>query len=367
MGPQVGADGDPEYTDLQCQHGLYAGWRNELDARVGTLGRARRTAEEAFERHRGTLRRLNESLRVATEWDPVVRGKAKDMSDAVARWLSAYPSGASVSAEVDLDALAKRAHDAARELGARQSELSNRHAPLVSAFNHLERLGRLLRAREALNGFDHVVDLDERETAQRRDARREAWRRVLGEMKAARTQAAEEAGDRALSSDAIRERFTRLMGKFADIDPWLAGLSFDGRDAGTAGAANHGTTQITALSEGQTVLVNLAAALTVASVVAGKEDHLPRWVVLDEPTNALDRDAVRCVADYLGSLTLEDLPSQIFVATFDQEFAQRLQGGAARAGRRIRRIELDRFDREQRGFRMLRDETHAPDDQPRIR
>lgn len=356
-------DVDPELAELQRQRCLHDGWHEELAGLVAHREAAARSADGAFARHRETLRRLGLSLLVAADWHSSVRDAAGEIRAGIDRWLVNHPSGASVTAETDLDLLAKRARDTEKDLGATQQALADDHAPLVGAFDDLQRLGRLLRARKALNDFVHVVDPDEKDAARRRDTRRDAWRRVLTAMKAARTSAAEEAGDRALASDAIRERFTRLMRRFADIDPWLAGLSYDGRDAGRSGAASHGTSQITDLSEGQTVLVNLAAALTVASAVVGKEGHTPRWIVLDEPTNALDSTAVERVADYLGSLTLEDLPVQIFVATFDRDFAQRLQIGALRAGRQVRRIDLDRFDRAQRKLRRIGAETLVPDDQ----
>jgi DNA repair exonuclease SbcCD ATPase subunit len=151
-----------------------------------------------------------------------------------------------------------------------------------------------------------------------------------------------------LSDERIRERFTRLLGKFDDVDPWLASLVYDGSEL-----PNH-------FSEGQTVLVNLAAALTVASAVIGKPGHTPGWVVLDEPTNALDSVAVERMADYLGSLGLDDLPAQMFVATFDEDFANKLVNRARKAGRRVRRISLRRFDRLAKRFDLRGDDRFLP-------
>jgi DNA repair exonuclease SbcCD ATPase subunit len=98
-----------------------------------------------------------------------------------------------------------------------------------------------------------------------------------------------------------------------------------------------------ALSEGQTALVNIAATIAVAGKVAGAPGHLPGWLAFDEPTNGLDEAARQQVAEYLGSMTMRDLPLQIFVATFDEEFAIQLQRTALNAGRRVRRVRLPPF------------------------
>ena len=105
-----------------------------------------------------------------------------------------------------------------------------------------------------------------------------------------------------------------------------------------AGAAAHDQ-----LSEGQTALVNIAAAIAVAGQVAGAPGHPPGWIAFDEPTNGLDAEARQQVAEFLGSMTTHDLPCQLFVATFDEDFADRLQRTALTAGRRVRRVRMQPF------------------------
>ncbi|MFM7806860.1 MAG: hypothetical protein ACKPEA_02885, partial [Planctomycetota bacterium] len=118
----------------------------------------------------------------------------------------------------------------------------------------------------------------------------------------------------------------------------LAGLAFLGSRVSAGGEDRS-----KALSEGQTVLANIAAVIAVVGKVCGSAAHRPGWIVFDEPTNGLDEASRDAVADYLGGITTQDLPGQIVVTTFDRPFADRLIAEARRNGRRIRHIELPDF------------------------
>ena len=119
----------------------------------------------------------------------------------------------------------------------------------------------------------------------------------------------------------------------------LNALQFRG-DKVELGQQNAGDT----LSEGQNVLVNVAAAMAVVGKVAGTPDHRPGWIVFDEPTNGLDAESCAQVAQYLGGLTIADVPSQIVVATFDPVFAEQLMNcSVAQAQRRVKHVSLPEF------------------------
>jgi energy-coupling factor transporter ATP-binding protein EcfA2 len=92
------------------------------------------------------------------------------------------------------------------------------------------------------------------------------------------------------------------------------------------------------------VLVNIAAAIAVVGMVAGTPDHRPGWIVFDEPTNGLDSNGCKQVAQYLGSLTVADVSCQIVIATFDTAFAEQLMSCAVSQGnRRVKHVSLPEF------------------------
>jgi hypothetical protein len=62
--------------------------------------------------------------------------------------------------------------------------------------------------------------------------------------------------------------------------------------------------------------------MAVVGMVAGTPDHRSGWIVFDEPTNGLDSKGCAQVAQYLGALTITDVPCQVVVATFDTVFAE---------------------------------------------
>ncbi len=351
-------DNDPDST-LRNQ---YVGWHSDLVALVRRLEGVVTDAEHAVDHCRTVLNQARDSLAVPINWHTTVQTAALQVRDAAVKWLATHTASLTSQAVTDLSALAAQAASANTTLTEAQGDLTRRQEPLRQLYNSMTALGQLLHARTRLNSVVHVVNLDEEEAAARRRVRRDVWVRILGALREHHAESAGTARDRVLDNIEVKERFTRLMTKFHSIDRWLADLSYDGRDDVNSGCAVHGDQRIKDLSEGQTVLVNLAAALTVASVVAGNEAHTPGWIVFDEPTNGLDQTAVNLVAEYLGSMSNADLPAQIFVATFDERFASTLRDRAQAVGRRVRVITLDRFDRgkQDRRFAPASDNTFTP-------
>jgi ABC-type cobalamin/Fe3+-siderophores transport system ATPase subunit len=359
------ATDDTEGAALKQSFKRFRDLATSLRDKASTARTREEAANNALAVIRSELARVQQSLQPAAGWHGDVTSLANSLCERIASWVAEHGTVASPQGETTLGRIVDDARNGLESLRQQADALSNRLHADQTTFNELQALGRVLRARLKLNAFQHEVALDEAEARRGRTDRRERWLRVLREMKADRERQADTARDRVLADGSTRERFTRLMERFEDVDPWLAALSYDGRDdGGNAGCVSHGNDSVTDLSEGQTVLVNLAAALTVASVVIGKPEHRPGWIVLDEPTNGLDGKASTYVADYLGSLGTQDLPGQIFVATFDDAFAGRLKSKAIESGRRVRVITLDRFNRTTRELRMVGDEcfpssTHA--------
>ena len=150
------------------------------------------------------------------------------------------------------------------------------------------------------------------------------------------TQAAS-AANQVVNDSGVQERFNRLLALLPH-HLRLQNLNFCGKEVQLNGVAASNT-----LSEGQTVLVNIAASIAVVGKVAGTANHLPGWIVFDEPTNGLDEEGRNQIAEYLGGLKITDVPSQIVVATFDNEFADTLITKALATGRRVKHVELPNF------------------------
>ena len=341
-----GPGGDPALSEALKR---FKALRSELERTHEAWTSAAKLAADTLASQRKVLGDAVQRLAPANEWHDDLKQLIAPVTAGVQQWLSEH-TGATVTADTALAAIVRRAQDASREVQARDGQIREEHAPQQKRFNELQAVGRALRARHQVNALQRIVDLDAQEAAAARAARRTMWLDTLRTLCHNHVQTAEQAGAQVLASEQVRERFTRLMERFHGVDPWLATLKYDGKPL-----AND-------LSEGQTVLVNLAAALTVASVAIGTPGHAPGWVVLDEPTNALDQNAVTQLAQYLGSLSNDDLPGQLFVATFDEGFANALREGSRRAGRRVRQVTLGRFDRAQpqRRLTMMTDETFEP-------
>jgi hypothetical protein len=324
------------------------GWR-ERERRFNALAMQLQAAASALEARRIEARGehaaiLTQLQRCAdatqhpvAQHAPAVRAAWKTVHQCCCEWQGRFKNATPSSAAV---ASAHGAVVQARQLlGALQAEERGLNEGLVQAqqdFAAFQRLGAALAARASLDAAPWDLALDEVQAASRRRAQRDRWIAVLTRMADAR-QAEADTVQSALVQDAgMQARFDALVSRIPH--PSVQTLRYQGRDVMRAGVASQGK-----LSEGQTALVNIAATIAVAGKVAGAPNHLPGWLAFDEPTNGLDEAARQQVAEYLGSMTRQDLPLQIFVATFDEEFANRLQRAALNARRRVRRVRLPPF------------------------
>ena len=231
-------------------------------------------------------------------------------------------------------------HIATRKIETLQSKNHALNANLREAesdFTDLRLLGVALAARHKLDNLRWDASLDQFDANRRRKAQRDRWLEVLKTMASEREAGASTAESTVVTDPGVQERFNRLL-DLLKYHTGLQTLKFCGKEVQLNGVAASNT-----LSEGQTVLVNIAATIAVVGKVAGTAEHRPGWIVFDEPTNGLDEEGRNQVAEYLGGLSITDVPSQIVVATFDTKFAEKLITKATATGRRGKHVELQDF------------------------
>lgn len=325
-----------------------AAWTQKRD-RLAKLDVELNEASDRYERAVDALRREHDGgamavrdavgrLRPATGWAPQVRDAAAELHDACSRWLADHGGEPSVAGIEGLRSIRKHAAAKVEELTTAEGALNAGLEESRESFRKLQSLGSLLALREELDAIRWSVSVGALEADQRREAQRAAWIAVLGEMSKELQHRQTTASEQVVNDAGVQSRFRRLLERVARTQPALAKLEFRGDRLETEGADRSDE-----LSEGQRVLVNLAAVIAVVGKVAGTPAHLPGWIAFDEPTNGLDDQSREAVADYLGSITVEDLPSQVFVTSFERSFAERLAEVAARNGRRVRLVELPHF------------------------
>jgi energy-coupling factor transporter ATP-binding protein EcfA2 len=323
-------------------------WRTR-EQRFKALARNLQTAAEALEttrlqaqqEHAAILTRFRDcadtTRNPVAQHAPSVRAARQALHRRCSDWQiqfgSTTPSSAAVTAAREGVADARQLLDA---LQAEEHALNGGLAQAQRDFAAFQQLGAALAARASLDAAQWHLALDEVQAASRRQSQRDRWIAVLTRMAAARQAEAETAQATLVQDAGMQARFDALVSRIHH--PSVQTLRYQGREVMRAGVASQD-----ALSEGQTALVNIAATIAVAGKVAGAPGHLPGWLAFDEPTNGLDEAARQQVAEYLGSMTMRDLPLQIFVATFDEEFAIQLQRTALNAGRRVRRVRLPPF------------------------
>lgn len=313
-----------------------------LEGDLTGLLKAHQKSEEAAKREHKALadavRNALPQFQRARDWSPSVAAAADEIRRSCEDWFRVHASAFSPGASAAARALRDHARDALRKLVAEAGQLNEGLAAAQAQFQAFQRLGTLLDIREELDRAEWTLRLDEVEADRRRDAQRVRWHRVAEQMAAEFRARAMTANATVVDDHGVQDRFRRLLDRLAPSQPTLAALGFRGSSVETAGVNRSDL-----LSEGQTVLVNIAAAIAVAGKVAGAHDHRPGWIAFDEPTNGLDEASRDAVADYLGGMTTKDLPLQVFVTTFDVPFATRLIAAAQRSGRRVRHVELPPF------------------------
>jgi ABC-type transport system involved in cytochrome c biogenesis ATPase subunit len=313
-------------------------FRKSLQARVAAYGDAQRAAHHEHDLMRTAITRSAPNLRAAEGWAPSAVECADRVRIGCEQWLKRHAIAPSEDAVRDAQALRATAESAIVQLDRESARLNDGLPQAQQRFQAFQRLGSLFAIRAALDATEWTVSLDQVDAERRRAEQRDRWRKVLRSLAAESQARADAASSTVVDDPGVQERFRRLLARLAASQPALAGLAFRGSSV-TAG----GEDRSAALSEGQTVLANIAAVIAVVGKVCGSAAHRPGWIVFDEPTNGLDEENRDAVADYLGGITTQDLPGQIVVTTFDRPFADRLINEARRNGRRIRHIELPAF------------------------
>jgi len=333
---------DPEAAKWQVAKKSLEALRSALHNLTLTHGESAKAAQREHAAVKGPIAKAAVGLCRAAGWAATVVAATDPLHAACDRWLAQHGSGPSEVASRDARTLQSSAKEALAQLDHQARQLNDGLERWQAKFQAFQRLGTVLAIREGLDSVEWTVSLDHVESERRRQEQRARWRGVLGSLADEYRRRDELAKASVIDDPGVQERFARLIRRLAVSQPGMTGLSFRGSSVTDSG---HG--RPAQLSEGQTVLVNIAAAIAVAGKVAGTAAHRPGWITFDEPTNGLDESSRDAVADYLGSITTADLPSQIFVTTFDVPFATRLVAAGRSSGRRVRHFELPPFVRGQ--------------------
>lgn len=337
MEAQMGGE-SPEASGWRATAKRLEELRKSLQTRQTEHGDAQRAASREHDLTRAAITRSVPNLRTASGWAPSAVECADRVRVGCEQWLERHATAPSEDALHAAQALHETARSAIEQLDRESARLNDGLPQAQQNFQAFQRLGSLLAIRAAIDSTEWTVSLDQVDAERRRAEQRELWCKVLRSLAKESQARADAASSTVVDDPGVQERFQRLLERLATSQPALAGLAFRGSSV-TAGGVNRSG----ALSEGQTVLANIAAVIAVVGKVCGSAAHRPGWIVFDEPTNGLDEASRFAVADYLGGITTQDLPGQIIVTTFDRPFADRLIDEARRNGRRIRHIELPDF------------------------
>lgn len=298
--------------------------------------------------------KVTERLRhLPTNWHQDVKRVGTEIKQMCEDWISEYPqwsSAAETSARVTRD----YAVNACASLRDDENGLNSGHDNRLNLFNQLQSLGALIWIRRELNKTPWTVDAELETTNQ-------ILQHCVSELNVLSLEYAEMAENaiNAVMTYEVQDRFGQMMNKlhFAGHPDHIAYAMMDGGDvsSGTYDLSN-------SVSEGQRVLINLAARMTIASVVIGHDEHKPGWIVFDEPTNGLDQDAVTILAEYIGGFTPEEFGGQIIVSTFDNEFASLVVKHSTASARNVKQINLRRFNPElhKSGLQPISINDYAP-------
>ena len=206
--------------------------------------------------------------------------------------------------------------------------------PATRLFNQLAPLRDLLLARKRLNETVWGPTWEQDQVNESRRAVVNTWIKAARELREEKTDAKGEVQNRVLTDPGVEERFNRLIK--AAPHPFFRDATFEGD------GINNNAEQVQGkLSEGFRVIINLAAFMAVTGYVRDEAEHQAGWIVLDEPTNGLDPTNRCAVATYLGGLDSNDMPRQMFVTTYDDEFRSKLINAALASRRRVLEISLE--------------------------
>lgn len=333
----LGADEDAEGQQLQKDLNAITKAHESLTLKLTEFTSA---THQARSEHKQILDAINRNVR---DLHPVIGsneavvGSAKVLKDSCESWIENHNMTPSIAAIQSAQELVKLAEKEFETLQSKDHALNANLREAESDFTDLRLLGVALAARHKLDNFRWDASLDQFDANRRREAQRDRWLEVLKIMASEREEDTSTAKSGVVTDSGVQERFNRLL-DLLKHHIGLQTLKFCGKDVQLNGVDASDT-----LSEGQRVLVNIAATIAVVGKVAGTAEHRPGWIVFDEPTNGLDEEGRNQVAEYLGGLSITDVPSQIVVATFDTEFAEKLITKAKATGRRGKHVELQDF------------------------
>ena len=337
LGMQVAGE-DAEGQRLRSELDEIVRARVSLESKLSAFNTVNVQARQEHARVLDAIRRIAPNLHSAIGWHPSVVGSADVLRNESELWMQRHSVSPSIEAVGAARALSALAHQQSEELTAMELDLNANLEADHQEFRALQALGVALAIRHALDALTWEASLDQIDADRRRAAQRDRWVAVLDTMAREREARALSAAQQVVDDPGVQDRFRRLIARLPNHRR-LNALQFRG-DKVELGQQNAGDT----LSEGQNVLVNIAAAMAVVGKVAGTPDHRPGWIVFDEPTNGLDAESCAQVAQYLGGLTIADVPSQIVVATFDTSFAEQLMNcSVVQANRRVKHVSLPEF------------------------
>jgi energy-coupling factor transporter ATP-binding protein EcfA2 len=354
LGAQVAGE-DAEGQRLRSELDEIDRARASLESKLSAFNTAKVQARQEHDRVLDAIRRIAPRLRSAIGWNPSVVGSADALRNASELWMQGHSVSPSIEAVGAARALSALAHQQSEELRSMELDLNTNLEADHREFRALQALGVVLSIRHALDALSWEASLDQIDADRRRAVQRDRWIAVLDTMAREREARALSAARHVVDDPGVQERFRRLIERLPNHRR-LNALQFRG-DKVELGQQNAGDT----LSEGQNVLVNIAAAVAVVGKVAGTPDHRPGWIVFDEPTNGLDAESCAQVAQYLGGLTTVDVPSQIVVATFDPVFAEQLMNcSVAQAQRRVKHVSLPEFQPGRAVTPVIRERNPKP-------
>jgi len=209
-----------------------------------------------------------------------------------------------------------------KDAAARVREGNASRQGLQAKRDQLAALRDLLISGERLNRLEWKPTWEGHASSERVGATIDRWKQAVEQLRQELESENDSAMQLLLANPALADRFRRLLANAAH--PALHGVSLHPDRIERDGTEVSGERK-TQLSEGYCVMTNLAAFFAVAGLDEPRQSHKAGWVVVDEPTTGLDAGNRDRVADYIGSLSMADLPRQIFVTTYDRSFANRLQ------------------------------------------
>jgi ABC-type molybdenum transport system ATPase subunit/photorepair protein PhrA len=293
-------------------------------------------AEHTWSANLQTIKKVIKRLGVVpANWHEDVKVVASELKRMCECWTTDFTQW-SVTAEVSALMLRDYAITKRDRLLTAETHLNNGHEERLKLFNQLQALGALLWIRHELNRTPWMVDAEQ-------ERKNQILRQCICELEALSNEYAEMADNaiKLVMTADVQTRFIQMLNKMSRVNHpnHVIQATFE------AGSVTNGTSDLSnCVSEGQRVLINCAARLTVASVVIGHEDHKPGWIVFDEPTNGLDPEAVSILAEYLGSFSPLEFSGQIIVSTFDKDFASMMVKQSTELTRNVKQINLRRFN-----------------------